>query len=224
MSIIKLPSNKFLVIDAVPLNPFLKQAIDELTNNGADIEAGLCGWEMKKIMIEQEHEYKRESSHFIIQLLQHIHSILLPSVDSIKNTLVSRIYNPTLHTYLCHHPYHLITSHHHTLPFLNCTLSCTSPSLPSPFPTFSLPFDFQLDIMAAQGISEWCQRYHGLATCWSVMSGTNGALLLRSYSCWYVPPTLLTLTLYHTLLLTSSPPPLPPFPSFLLSLLFLCRL
>ena len=65
MSIIKLPSNKFLVIDAVPLNPFLKQAIDELTNNGADIEAGLCGWEMKKIMIEQEHDIK-EKAHTLL--------------------------------------------------------------------------------------------------------------------------------------------------------------
>lgn len=40
MSILKLPNNKFLVIDTVPLTPFLKQAIDELTNNGTDIEGG----------------------------------------------------------------------------------------------------------------------------------------------------------------------------------------
>lgn len=40
MSIIKLPNEKFLVVDTVPLNPFLKYAIDELTNNGTNIEAG----------------------------------------------------------------------------------------------------------------------------------------------------------------------------------------
>lgn len=39
MSLLKLPNNKYLVVDAVPLNPLLKQSIDEITNNGADIEA-----------------------------------------------------------------------------------------------------------------------------------------------------------------------------------------
>jgi hypothetical protein len=39
MSLIKLPSGKFLVIDTVPLDDQLKGEIDELTNFGQDIEA-----------------------------------------------------------------------------------------------------------------------------------------------------------------------------------------
>lgn len=39
MSFIKLPSGKFLVIDTVPLDDELKKEIDQLTNNGTDIEA-----------------------------------------------------------------------------------------------------------------------------------------------------------------------------------------
>lgn len=39
MSLLKLPNDKYLVIDTVPMNPFLKGGIDEITNNGANIEA-----------------------------------------------------------------------------------------------------------------------------------------------------------------------------------------
>jgi hypothetical protein len=39
MSIIRLPTGRFLVIDTVDLNPALKVEIDQLTNNGANIEA-----------------------------------------------------------------------------------------------------------------------------------------------------------------------------------------
>lgn len=39
MSILKLPNNKFLVVDTIPLTPFLKAEIDQLTNKGADMEA-----------------------------------------------------------------------------------------------------------------------------------------------------------------------------------------
>ena len=39
MSLIRLNSGKFLVIDTVPLDTDLKKEIDTLTNNGADIEA-----------------------------------------------------------------------------------------------------------------------------------------------------------------------------------------
>ncbi|KAL9653159.1 hypothetical protein ABK040_006375 [Willaertia magna] len=39
MSLIKLSTGKFLVIDTVPLDEELKQEIDSLTNNGNDIEA-----------------------------------------------------------------------------------------------------------------------------------------------------------------------------------------
>eukprot|EP00026_Physarum_polycephalum_P014533 Phypoly_transcript_15060.p1 GENE.Phypoly_transcript_15060~~Phypoly_transcript_15060.p1 ORF type:complete len:314 (+),score=53.43 Phypoly_transcript_15060:91-942(+) len=39
MSLIQLPNNKYLIIDTVPLNPFLKQALDEITKNGTEIEA-----------------------------------------------------------------------------------------------------------------------------------------------------------------------------------------
>src|SRR3989338_2874866 len=39
MSLIKLSTGKFLVIDTVPLDEALKKEIDQLTNNGNDIEA-----------------------------------------------------------------------------------------------------------------------------------------------------------------------------------------
>jgi len=39
MSIAKLTNQKYLVIDTIALHPQLKQEIDQLTNNGADIEA-----------------------------------------------------------------------------------------------------------------------------------------------------------------------------------------
>jgi hypothetical protein len=39
MSLIKLSSGKYLVIDTVPLDDELKQELDQLTNNGNDIEA-----------------------------------------------------------------------------------------------------------------------------------------------------------------------------------------
>jgi len=42
MSLIKLESGKFLVIDALPLDPKLKSEIDQLTANGANIEAFLA--------------------------------------------------------------------------------------------------------------------------------------------------------------------------------------
>jgi hypothetical protein len=39
MSLLRLQNNKYLVIDTVPLNPVIKQAIDEVTNKGEFIEA-----------------------------------------------------------------------------------------------------------------------------------------------------------------------------------------
>lgn len=39
MTLIRLNSGKFLVIDTVTLHPFLKAEIDQLTNKGADIIA-----------------------------------------------------------------------------------------------------------------------------------------------------------------------------------------
>lgn len=39
MSIIKLQSGKFVIIDTIPLTPKIKKAIDELTDNGKNIEA-----------------------------------------------------------------------------------------------------------------------------------------------------------------------------------------
>lgn len=39
MSIIQLPNNKFLVVDTIEISPDLKAEIDQLTNNGDDIEA-----------------------------------------------------------------------------------------------------------------------------------------------------------------------------------------
>jgi len=39
MSVVQLPNSKFLVIDAIPLTPDIKEELDVLTNNGKDIEA-----------------------------------------------------------------------------------------------------------------------------------------------------------------------------------------
>jgi hypothetical protein len=39
MSMIRLHSSKFLVLDTIELNPELKEEINALTNKGADIEA-----------------------------------------------------------------------------------------------------------------------------------------------------------------------------------------
>jgi hypothetical protein len=41
MSVVKLNNGKFLVIDTIELQPLLKQQLDNLTNYGRDIEAGI---------------------------------------------------------------------------------------------------------------------------------------------------------------------------------------
>jgi len=96
MSVIHLPhSNKFLVIDTIPLTPEIKEELDVLTNNGKDIEAVLATHPFHTLsMLPFFKEYPKASYYGTPRHIRNIPDI--PWVGILEECKIRAKWNPDI--------------------------------------------------------------------------------------------------------------------------------